>query len=55
VGADARALLAEHCDDGSGMCGGCLQGFGQLKPAPCEQARWAALVTHSDPARRAAS
>jgi hypothetical protein len=39
----ARATLAVHVDDG-GFCRGCHHHFGQLKPHPCEQARWAAAV-----------
>jgi hypothetical protein len=44
----ALAVLAGHLDDGSGMCRECLEEFGQLKPAPCEQARWAARIAGSE-------
>ena len=43
--ATADAVLDSHHDDGSGMCAGCQTHYGQLKPAPCTQARWAANVT----------
>ncbi|MFF5085460.1 hypothetical protein ACFY36_51190 [Actinoplanes sp. NPDC000266] len=46
----ARAVTTGHCDDGSGMCSACLTQYGQLKPAPCEQARWAAAITSHTPA-----
>src|SRR4051812_4247070 len=41
--ATADAILQFHREDG-GMCIGCELGFGQLKPFPCDQARWAADV-----------
>lgn len=43
--ATATVVLDSHYDDGSGMCAGCQIHYGQLKPAPCTQARWAATVT----------
>ena len=43
--ATATAVLDSHHDDGSGMCAGCHTNYGQLKPAPCTQAGWAATVT----------
>ncbi len=42
--ATARAVLDGHRDDATGMCGGCYIEFSQLKPAPCEQARWAGSI-----------
>ena len=45
LAATVRAVLAGHHDDGLGMCAACLAEAGQLKPAPCEQARWATAVT----------
>jgi hypothetical protein len=40
----ARAVPAAHTDDGAGACRGCLNAYGHLKPAPCEQAAWATAV-----------
>ena len=45
--ATADVVLDSHHDDGSGMCAGCQTHYGQLKPAPCTQAWWAANVTES--------
>ncbi|MBM0202023.1 hypothetical protein JNW90_02000 [Micromonospora sp. STR1s_5] len=36
----ARAVLAAHRDV-DGFCHGCRTDYHQLKPAPCEYARWA--------------
>ncbi|MER6756615.1 hypothetical protein ABT235_20825 [Micromonospora echinofusca] len=38
---DARAVQAAHTDN-DGMCHGCHIAYQQLKPFPCEYARWAA-------------
>ena len=47
--ATARATLAVHLND-NGFCRGCDHHFGQLKPHPCEQGRWAAaVIEHATP------
>ena len=49
------ATLQAHVED-RGMCLGCELGFGQLKPFPCDQARWAAdVVARADVARTQAA
>jgi hypothetical protein len=50
--ATADVVLDSHHDDGSGMCAGCQTHYGQLKPAPCTQARWAANVTEPEDSSR---
>jgi hypothetical protein len=42
----ARKVADSHRDD-DGMCLGCQISFGQLKPYPCEQRRWADVVAQA--------
>jgi hypothetical protein len=40
----ASTVLTFHTRSPIGLCTGCQHLYGQLKPHPCEQARWASAV-----------
>ncbi|MEU8216777.1 hypothetical protein AB0C47_13505 [Micromonospora taraxaci] len=47
----ARAVLTAHADV-DGFCHGCRTDYHQLKPAPCEYARWARRsIAHHKPGK----
>jgi hypothetical protein len=45
----AGTVLIFHTGSPAGLCTGCQRLYGQLKPHPCEPARWAIAVLQQHP------
>ncbi len=45
----ATTVLTFHTGNAAGLCNGCQRLYGQLKPYPCEPARWAHAVLRQRP------